>query len=147
MVVQAATVSFESIKIGDELPSIKKSETQEDIDNYLKLNDAERDTGFNLHSDQELADKGIFAGTVNYGVSTAAFLVEMLQLAFPTRQIMKGTYDVRFLEPIRINDVVTYGGRVLEKREENGKRLVDVEVTGVNQLGQTVAAGKATIPL
>ncbi len=147
MVVQAATVSFETIKIGDELSPIKKSETQEDIDNYLKLNDAERDTGFNLHSDQELADTGIFGGTVNYGVSTAAFIMEMLQLAFPTVQILKGTYSVRFLEPIRTNDVVTYGGRVIDKREDDGKRNVDVEVTGINQLGQTVAAGKATIPL
>ena len=42
---------------------------------------------------------------------------------------------------------ITYTGRVLDKREEGGKRLVDVEVKGTNHLGQTTAIATATVPL
>jgi len=149
MVIKAATVTFESINVGDELPSIQKSETQEDIDNYLVLNERpERQfPTMNLHIDKEFSDTGIFTGTVNYGVATCAFITELLELAFPTKNISQSTFSMRALEPIRANDVVTYTGKVLDKRVEDGKRLVDVEVAGTNQLGQTVAVAKATIPL
>jgi len=149
MVINAATVTFDSISVGDELPTIQKSETQEDMDNYHVFNPRpERQfPSLNLHVDEEFANKGIFGGTVNYGVVTCAFLTELLQLAFPTRNITQGTFSMRALEPIRVNDVVTYTGKVLDKRTEGEKRLVDVEVTGTNQLGQAVAAAKATIPL
>ena len=149
MVINAKTVSYESINVGDELPSLQKSETQENINNYLELNRRrEREIeSKNLHTDEEFAEKGIFAGTVNYGVTTCGFMVEALQLAFPTKNIALGTFNMRALEPIRVNDVVTYTGKVLGKREEDGKRLVEVEVTGTNQLDQTVAVAKAVIPM
>ena len=54
---------------------------------------------------------------------------------------------MRAMEPIQANDVITYTGEVIDKREEEGKRLVDVEVRGVNQMGQTVAVAKASVPL
>ena len=149
MVINAKTVSFASINVGDELPSLQKSETQENINNYLELNRRrEREIpSMNLHTDEEYADKGIFAGTVNYGVTTCGFMVEVLQLAFPTKNIVQGTFNMRALEPIRVDDLVTYTGKVLSKREEDGKRLVEVEVTGTNQLDQTVAVAKAVIPM
>jgi acyl dehydratase len=74
-------------------------------------------------------------------------MTELLQLAFPTKNITQGAFSMRALEPIRVNDVVTYTGRVTNKRVEGTKRLVDVEATGINQLGQTVAIAKANIPL
>ena len=39
MLVEAATVSFDSVNVGDQLPTMQKSETQQDIDNYLILNE------------------------------------------------------------------------------------------------------------
>ena len=150
MVVQATNVNFDSIKVGDELPTLHKTETQETIDTYSRLivnREPRTISNSNLHTDQEFADTGIFAGTVNYGVATCAYMVELLQLAFPTQIVLKSTVIMRALEPIRAGDTVAFTGRVLDKREEDGKRLVDVEVTGTNQLGQTVAAAKATIPM
>ncbi len=149
MVVSAKTVNFDSISVGDELPTIQKSETQEDISDYLELNNRQpRDIpSANLHTDEKFSDKGIFGGMVNYGVTTCGFITELLQMAFPTRNITMGSLIMRALEPIRADDVVTYTGKVLDKRVEGTERLVEVEVTGTNQLGQTVAAAKATIPL
>ena len=149
MLVEAATVSFDSINVGDQLPTMQKSETQQDIDNYLILNERpEREIeGMNLHIDSEFAEQGIFGSMVNYGVSTCGFMAELLQTAFPTRNVTQGSISMRAMEPIQANDVVTYTGEVIDKREEEGKRLVDVEVRGVNQMGQTVAVAKATVPL
>ena len=95
MLVKAATVSFDSINVGDQLPTMQKSETQQDIDNYLILNQRpEREIeGMNLHIDSEFAEQGIFGSMVNYGVSTCGFMVELLQTAFPTRNVTQGEYQ------------------------------------------------------
>ena len=151
MAIQAATVTFDSIQVGDELPSIQKTETQETINAYAQMQQRQvpppaREHA-NLHIDEEFADAGIFVGTVNTGVVTCAYVTELLQLAFPTKSILNGTFSMRALEPFRPGDTATFTGKVVGKREEGGKRLVDVELTGNNQLGQAIASGKATVPL
>jgi hypothetical protein len=149
--ISKATVTWDSIKVGDKLPPMQKSETQEDIDNYTKLNEHPASgggiPGFNLHSDTDIEGGGIFKGTVNYGVVTVAFMTELLQNAFPARAVTRGTISMRALEPIRPLDLVTYAGEVVGKRTEGDKRLVDVELNGKNQLDQTVAVAKATVVL
>jgi acyl dehydratase len=84
---------------------------------------------------------------VNQGVVTCAYLYELLQMAFPVPNVYRSTFNMRALEPFRPGDVVSFTGKVLDKREEGGQHLVDVEVTGTNQLGQTIASAKATVPL
>ncbi|MBI2172247.1 MAG: MaoC family dehydratase [Chloroflexi bacterium] len=146
----ATQVSFDAIQVGDELPKLKKTESQESINNYGLLNrrgPPPATMGKNLHTDEEYASQGIFAGTVNQGVVTCAYMIEALQLAFPTQNVLSSSFNMRALEPFRPGDVVTFGGKVLAKREEGGKRLVEVEVSGVNQLGQTIATAKVTVPL
>jgi len=150
MAIQAATVTFDSIQAGDELPSLQKTETQETINTYAEVShrlETRERARANLHTDEGFAEAGIFAGTVSQGVVTCAYLTELLQLAFPMRSVLNGTFSMRALEPFRPGDTVTFTGKVLDKREEGGKRLVDVELTGTNQLGQAVASAKATVPL
>ncbi len=149
LLTKKRAATFESINVGDRLPAVQRHETQVDIDNYLIINERPERAipSQNLHVDEEFAKKGIFGGLVNYGVCTCAFMVDLLEMAFPTKAISQGTFTMRATEPIRADDVITYTGKVLDKRIENGKRLVDVEVTGTNQLGQPVAVAKATIPL
>jgi len=150
MVVQRSTVTFESLSEGDELPPLQKTETQETIDTYTRLIMDRRPRmveSNNPHTDQEFADQGIFKGTVNYGVVTVAFMMELLAQAFPFRSVQASSLSMRALEPIRAGDTVSFSGKVLGKRVETGKKLVDVEITGINQLGQVVAAAKATLPL
>lgn len=150
MVVKTLPFTFESATVGDDLPVLQKTETQETIDTYTRLIVQRRPRTFqsnNLHTDQQFADQGIFRGTVNYGVVTAAFMMELLQKAFPFQSVQGCSLNMRALEPVRAGDTVTLSGRVLDKRVENGVRVVDVEISGVNQLGQSVAAAKATLPL
>lgn len=148
MVIEAGKVTWDSLKVGDELPTLQKTESQETINNYSALNRrAQTQQGANLHTDEEYAQQGIFAGTVNQGVVTCAYLYETLQLAFPMKGVLGSTFNMRALEPFRPGDVVTFGGTVTDKREEDDKRLVDVELSGINQLGQTIATAKVTVPL
>ena len=150
MTVQGSHVTWESIQVGDELPKVQKTESQETINSYGELNRREAaiaTQGKNLHTDEEYAKEGIFAGTVNQGVVTCAYLIEVLQVAFPTKNVLNGMFNMRALEPFRPGDLVDFGGKVLDKREENGQKFVDVELTGVNQLGQTIATAKATVPM
>ncbi|MEE2700783.1 MAG: MaoC family dehydratase [Chloroflexota bacterium] len=150
MTVEKGIVTFESVNEGDELPELVKTETQETIDLYTRAIVGRRPRQFesnNLHTDQKFADDGIFKGTVNYGVVTAGFMMELLGKAFPFDSVQSCSLSMRALEPVRSDDTVTFGGKVLDKRIEADRKLVDVEITGVNQLGQVVAAAKATIPL
>lgn len=140
------TSNFDSISIGDKLPVMQRHETNDDIANYLKINERRKREKMNPHVDKGFSNKGFFGGLVNYGVCTCAYMVDLLELAFPTKNIVRGTFVMRAMEPIRAGDIIAYSGKVLDKRSEHNTHLVDVEVTGTNASGQIVAVGKATIP-
>ena len=49
------------------------------------------------------------------------------------------------IKNFRPGDTNTYRGTVTARREHDGKRLVDVEITGANQLGQMTGVAEATL--
>jgi acyl dehydratase len=148
--IDPATVSFDSVQVGDRLPSIRRDITQELINGYSSLNDWDgRGLGPTalLHVDEAFAEATVFAGTTLHGPAAAGHLVVLLQKAFQVKNIINSSFVERALEPVRPGDTVIYSGTVLHKREEAGKRILEVEAKGTNQLGQTTAAAKATVPL
>ena len=150
MVLSADRVTWDSIQVGDELPQVVKQETQETINEYWRLAQDRRKNWKSLHMDEQYArERTIFGATVNMGVATVGYCAEMLQRAFPLKSIFApgARLEMKATNPIHAGDTVTLSGRVAAKREESGQRLVDVEFTGVNQLGVTVAAGRATLVL
>jgi acyl dehydratase len=52
---------------------------------------------------------------------------------------------MRATEPVRAGDTITFTGQVTGKLEEDDQRLLECDVVGTNQLGQTVARAVATI--
>ena len=146
MAVRAGTVTFEDIQVGDPLPDLVKHETQETIDRYNQLAQMPRRDWHNLHTDAEYAQGGIFAGTVNMGTATCGYMGQLLEMAFPVKSILNGGhFEMRATEPVHAGDTVTLTGEVTDKRQEDGQKLVEVELRGTNQLGQTVAMGRATV--
>ena len=84
----AKTLDYDRIEVGDDLPILVKSESQESIDLYAKLaSTAPRDNWNNLHTDEEYAKQGIFGGTVNMGVATVAYVAELLEKGFPLQKL------------------------------------------------------------
>ena len=144
----AKNVSYDSVQVGDDLPILMKHESQETIDLYAQhaLQDL-RPGWHNLHTDEAFSAKGIFGGTVNMGTATVAYVAELLEKAFPLKNIMRlgSVLEMRATAPIRAGDTVTFTGQVTGKREEDGRRMVDCEVIATNQRDETVARAKASI--
>lgn len=55
--------------------------------------------------------------------------------------------DVRVRAPNIMGDTTWCGGKVAGKRQEGGRNIVDVELTGVNQLGAVNTTGTASVLL
>ncbi len=144
----ARTVSFAAIEVGDTLPVVTKTETQDTIDRYRALAiPGERSHWKDLHTDAGYARQGIFGGTVNMGVATVGYVAEVLERAFPLGTIMArgARLAMQAREPFRAGDSVSFTGRVVAKHDDGAGRRVDVEIEGTNQCGRTVARTAATV--
>ena len=134
--------------MGDQLPILVRHESKESIALYTRFAQMAVPPGWHdLHNDEEYAKDAIFGGTGNMGTATVAYVAELLEKAFPVRNLMNygSRLEMRATEPIRPGDVITFTGHVTGKREEDALRLVDCEVIGTNQLNQIVARAHASI--
>lgn len=96
--------------------------------------------------DEAFAQATVFAGTTLHGPCAVGHLIVVLTKGFGLKRVAEGgVFTERALEPVRPGDMVTYTGRVLDKRVENSVPLIEVELKGTNQLGQTTAVAKATV--
>ena len=130
----------QSYKIGDEVPPLTKTMTQEAINLFEKSGGK---TGPSQFTDEATARETLGTrGTVASGRMSLTFASELLRRYFGANVYNRtGTVDLRFLRPLRPGDTVTFTGKVSAiSREPNGGR-VTVEVTATNQKGDVTAAG------
>jgi 3-hydroxybutyryl-CoA dehydratase len=133
------TLDFAKIEVGSELPSITKEITQEKINRYA---DASGD--YNpIHIDPKFAENTMFKGTIGHGMMTLAYLSEMMTGCLGEGWICEGNLEVTFLGPTRPGKSYTAKGKVTDKREEGGRKLVECEVWCEDTEGNKVVAGKA----
>ena len=76
-------VTYDSIAVGDEITPFDIFETQETIDNTRMPEITARPPRPNIHTDPEFAKRGLFAGTVNGGVITMAYVTTCSNIGFP----------------------------------------------------------------
>jgi hypothetical protein len=146
----ARTVSFDSISVGDRLPILVKWDTQESIDRLVELVLPGEPAGWrDLDTDKESAEQGRFGGMVVPGPAIVAYIAELLEKAFPIANILaRGSrMEMQATAPVGPGDTVTFTGEVVGKREEGGLRLVECEIVGENQQGETVARALAVVAL
>jgi acyl dehydratase len=127
-------------KVGDEIPPVTKSMTQDAINFFEKSGGAEGPSQF---TDAETArDKLGTHSTVASGRMSLTFAIELLRRYFGADVYNRGgMVDLRFLRPVRPGDAVTFTGKVTGiVKEANGGR-VSVAVTATNQKGDVTAAG------
>jgi acyl dehydratase len=129
-----------SIKVGDALPPLSKTMTQEMINLFEKSGGAEGPSQF---TDLETAKDTLgTATTVASGRMSLTFSIELLRRYFGADIYNRGgMVDMRFLRPVRPGDTVTFTGKVTAVSNEADGRRVMVEVSGTNQKGDTTAAG------
>ena len=130
-------------KVGDEIPPLTKTMTQEAINAFEKSGGA---SGPSQFTDLETARHTLGTGsTVASGRMSLTFSIELLRRYFGAQCYNRGgMVDLRFLRPVRPGDSVTFTGKITAiTREPNGGR-VSVEITGTNQKGDTTAAGSGS---
>ena len=142
--IWAKTVSFDSIAIGDDLPILAKSETEETIKVFASIvHPAAAD-------DSAVSER---QGGTSYGavVSSSSALVayagELLEKGFPVSNIMaQGSHiHLEVVRPVRPGDTLVLSGRVIGKQEEKDRGVVECQVTIENQDGETIALAQATV--
>jgi len=124
-------------RVGDELPAVTKTLTQEKIDRYA---DASGDHN-PLHIDAAYAATTQFGGTIAHGMLVLAYLSEMMTASFGGAWAGSGGLKVRFRGAARPGDTVTAAGRVIKT---DGEKVV-CEVECRNQNGEVLISGEASV--
>jgi acyl dehydratase len=129
-----------SFAVGDEVPSLSKTMTQEMINLFEKSGGKEGPSQFT----DEATAKGVLgtSGTVASGRMSLTFATEMLRRYFGPEVYNRGGHvELRNLRPVRPGDTITFTGTVTEiTKVTNGVRVA-VSVTATNQKGDTTGAG------
>lgn len=138
--------SFDSIQVGDELIAFKITESQQTI-NDARMDTAEYEMASrNIHTDPDFAAEGMFAGVVNAGITTMAYVNQMLAHSFQTGSLYGGgSLSFKAILPIRPGDTVTFTGKVISKRVEAGKKVVECEIQGHNQFWKIIGVANAIL--
>jgi 3-hydroxybutyryl-CoA dehydratase len=94
-----------------------------------------------IHLDPEFAAKTAMGGIIAHGMLSLSVLWQSLQATFGTESMSGVALDIRFVRPVRENDLVTAGGH----RSENGAGYqVWVRAEG-GQRSEVVISGAVTI--
>ena len=129
-----------SIKVGEQVPPLIKTMTQEAINLFEGSSGR---SGPSQFTDETTARETLgTSGTVASGRMSLTFGLELLRRYFtPAVYNRSGMVDLRFLRPVRPGDVITFEGKVSNiVREADGNR-VSVEVSATNQRGDTTGIG------
>ncbi len=141
-------LTFEATSVGDALPRLQVTESQETINRYNDVRLAGKPSASNIHTDEEFARRNIFGGAVNAGPATMSYVDQMLELSFPLRAFYYGgRLAMRAIEPFRAGHVVTLQGEVTAMQLEGDRRQVASRVRGTNRRGDLVCLCDAALNL
>lgn len=133
---------FDSLKVG--------SERRPFVDDPLTVTDFVRYQGASgdmnpIHHDSEFAAKAGYPTPFAVGMLAAGILGTYATDWLGPENVRR--LKVQFREQAWPGDVLTYTGVVVDKREQEGQRLVDVELACTRQTGGTHLKGWATFAL
>jgi len=126
-------------KLDDDLPSIGKSVSQDQIIKYASVSGDSNP----LHLDQEFASTTQFGGVIAHGMLTLAFVSEMLTKAFGEAWLETGSLKVRLKGPARPGDVITAWGTITKADLDRLEAYVGVN----NHKGDELIGGIASVKL
>ena len=129
---------FESIRIGEKR-SLHRRISERDVSAFVEL------TGDNnpLHVDDSFAEQTHFQKRVVHGMLGASFVSTVIGTQLPGPGALWLSQSFEFLRPVRLNDELTVTCVVTAKHDRD--RIIDVETSIVNQLGDEVLRGEGRI--
>jgi 3-hydroxybutyryl-CoA dehydratase len=131
-------LSIDSIRAGDRA-EITRRATAGDIAEFV---DAVGD--YNpVHSDREYAAGTVFKEPIAPGIWTAGLISAVIGTRLPGPGAIYLSQSLKFLRPVRFNDVITARVDVLETNPE--KNRMRLRTTCTNQHGEEVLTGEALV--
>ncbi len=135
-------LNYASLQVGDEIPSYTTSSISRTT---LALFAGASGDHNPMHIDIDFAKKFGMEDVFAQGMLSMAYLGRLLTNLVPQTAIRQ--YGVRFGSITNLRDKITCSGKVLEKYEENGEKLIKLEVTAANQDGDVKLSGQAVVAL
>ena len=118
-----ATVRFDDVDVGDELPPMEKVVRREDVKAYA---DASGDQN-PLHQDDDFARSVGFPGIIAHGMFTMAHLTTSLARWAGDPAALK-RIRVQFRAVVHMDETIVAGGRIVAKDPETKQVTLDVWV-------------------
>jgi acyl dehydratase len=132
---------YESVKVGDEAPVLTHTLTRTDLVKY-----AGASGDFNpMHHDEVAAKAAGQPSVFGHGMFSMGMLGSALTDYVGVGNVLR--YQVRFARQTWPDEVLSTKVVVTGKREEDGKKLVDLAVTLSNGDGEDKVVGEATAAL
>ncbi|MBI5120664.1 MAG: MaoC family dehydratase [Rhodospirillales bacterium] len=136
------TLRFNDLNVGDSLPNLAKPAISR---LQLALFAGASGDHNPIHVDEEAAKAGGLPGCIAHGMLTMAFLGQLLTDVVPSHRIR--SFSGRFTSMAFPGDSITCQGKVAAKTEEAGEKIVMLELAALNQKGEVLMAGTASLAL
>ena len=136
------TPTYDSVGVGDELPPLALPPlTRTTLALYAGASGDHNP----IHIDIDFARAAGMPDVVAHGMLSMAWVGRLLTNWAPQRDLRE--FSVRFTAMTRIGERILCTGRVAEKLERDGERLVRIAVATVNEAGEVKVAGDAYLAL
>ncbi|WP_417358017.1 bifunctional enoyl-CoA hydratase/phosphate acetyltransferase [Gallaecimonas pentaromativorans] len=133
-----SNITFDELYIGQSA-SLKRKLTQDDI-NLFALMSGDVNPA---HMNPEYAKASLFHGVIGHGMWSGALISTVLGTQLPGPGTIYLSQDIHFKKPVRLGDEITVTLSVKSKGE--GKPLVDFDCQCINEHGEVVVSGIATV--
>lgn len=135
-------LNYTTISVGDEIPSLTTAEISRTT---LALYAGASGDHNPMHIDIDFAKKFGMDDVFAPGMLSMAYLGRMLTNWVPQTSIRE--YGVRFASITKLHDKIVCTGKIVEKFENNGEKLVRLEIAALNQDGDVKLSGQAVIAI
>ena len=134
--------TFDAVTVGDALPPLSLPPlTRTTLALYAGASGDHNP----MHIDIDFARAAGMPDVFAHGMLSMAWLARMLTCCVPQRDLRE--FSVRFSALTQVGERIVCTGRVVEKLERDGERLVRVEVSTANEAGEVKLAGGALVAL
>jgi len=131
-------VTFDELKVGRKA-SLTRALTQRDIELFAAMSGDVNPA----HMDPNYAKSDMFHGIVGHGMWSGALISTVLGTLLPGPGTVYLEQDIKFKKPVRIGDKITVSVTVRSKQTD--KPVVVLDCACVNDKGETIASGTATV--
>ncbi len=136
------TLSYDNVSVGQALPAL----TLEPINRTTLALFAGASGDHNpVHIDIDFARKAGMPDVFAHGMLSMAWLGRLLTQWVPQMQLRE--INTRFAGITHLGHIITCTGHVVEKFENEGAKLVRVEIQSANQYGEVKILGDAVIAI